>query len=219
MNQELVGRLAVGQAPEAAPKANRGRFQQGDVRINREGRPRGRKTTQPEAGPTAERADRLQAVFLSAWDLARRLTSSGVPVATNLPADFQVVWCGWVGGRGPFLIIRSKTFPRVARGAAIPEFPAAFAGPEDLAPADDQLMRLLVPRHELTRRLRSPKCWYFTNLPEDYAIVSARVDGGRDAVVFVIRSRAFPQVAKGMLIPEFRPEGDGVHWPGSRSRW
>jgi hypothetical protein len=215
MEQKQVEALADGPAPEPAPKVNRGRFQPGDRRINREGRPRGRKTVPPEAGPTAERADRLRAVFLSERDLAGRLTSPAVLVATNLPADFEIVSCCWVAGRGAGLIIRSRTFLRIARGTAIPEFAAAFEGPEDLAPADDQLMRLLVPRHELARRLRSWKCWYIRNLPDDYEIVGARVDEGRDAAVLTIRSKTFPWVAKGTLIPELRAAGDGVHW-GSR---
>ena len=44
---------------------------------------------------------------------------------------------------------------------------------------------------------------WIINLPEDFEMVSCRVDAARDAVVFVIRSIMFPRIAQGAPIPEF----------------
>jgi hypothetical protein len=62
-------------------------------------------------------------------DLAWRLASIKAPCVANLPPDFQVVACRFDAARRVVvLVIRSETFPRVARGAPIPEFEPTFDG-------------------------------------------------------------------------------------------
>jgi hypothetical protein len=115
-------KLADGSVPE--PKRNRGWFQSGDSRINREGRPVGR---QPIAADPqvdyARRADRLMRLFVPERRVACRLTYPVAPWIRNLPGDFRIVDCRLDYARGEIvLIIRSKEFRRVARGAEIPEW-------------------------------------------------------------------------------------------------
>ena len=51
------------------------------------------------------------------------------PWVVNLPRDFQFVDCRVDAERkGVIFTIRSGDFPRVARGAAVPEFKPAFNG-------------------------------------------------------------------------------------------
>lgn len=126
---DLVSEVADGPAPE--PKRNRGWFQPGDPRINLEGRPRGTKVTVPNCGHTdcARRADRIKGLFVDEKYLAHRLTNYLAPWFINLPNDSQIVDCRYDGSRqGIVLIVRSKEFPRIAKGAVIPEIPPHFHG-------------------------------------------------------------------------------------------
>ena len=124
--------VAVAVAPEPAPRTNQGWFQAGDERINRQGRPRGSKASDPEdthPGDCAPRADRLMRLVVDERDLAWRLASIKAPCVVNLPPDFQIVGCRFDAARRVVvLVIRSETFPRVARGAPIPEFEPTFDG-------------------------------------------------------------------------------------------
>jgi hypothetical protein len=123
---------ADGPAPEPAPQPNRGWFRPGDHRINREGRPRGSKVSsagQSISADCAPVADRIKRLFVRGRDLAWRLTRQNAPWVVNLPHDFEIVGCRFDAGRqGIFLTIRSKDFPRIARGTPIPEFEPAFYG-------------------------------------------------------------------------------------------
>jgi hypothetical protein len=122
--------VAVGAAPEPAPRANRGWFKTGDERINRQGRPCGSKASVPEdthPGDCAPRADRLIRLVVDEPVLAGCLACLKAPVVVNLPADFRVVGCRFDAERQrAVLTLWSATFPRVAKGAAIPEFEPQF---------------------------------------------------------------------------------------------
>jgi hypothetical protein len=117
---------------EPRPKRNRGWFRPGDRRINREGRPLGSKALLEEGSPAADRApcaDRLMLLVVSGRDLAFRLSHHKGPVIVNLPADAQVVACRVDAARDAVaLVIRSQEFPRIARGAPVPEFMPRFEG-------------------------------------------------------------------------------------------
>jgi hypothetical protein len=108
------------------PGRNRGWFRPGDRRINREGRPRGSKAGSHEGSAPADRApcaDRFMLLVLPARDLAWRLTKQNAPWIVNLPADFEIVGSRADAARGAVvLVIRSQTFPRIAKGAVIPRF-------------------------------------------------------------------------------------------------
>jgi hypothetical protein len=110
--------------PEPVPPRNRGWFRPGDPRVNREGRPRGSKAATGQAVDRAPRADRLVLLWVPAWELAFRLTHGLAPWWTvNLPKGFRIVGSRVDAARDAVaLVIRSQTFPRVARGAPIPEF-------------------------------------------------------------------------------------------------
>jgi hypothetical protein len=129
---ETIEKLAGGPVPEAAPRRNRGWFGPADQRINREGRPRGSKAAaQVEGHPAdrARRADRLKRAFVGERVLTCCLTQQVAPWVINLPLDFRIVGCQVDTARqGVVFTIRSETFPRVARGAPIPEFEPEFNG-------------------------------------------------------------------------------------------
>lgn len=123
--QQLVG--PIGQES----KSNPGWFRAGDARINREGRPRGSKALKGDAPSTdrALQADRLMLLFVPAPDLAFRLTRQNAPWIVNLPSDAEIVGCRLDSARnGLVFTIRSAAFPRIAMGAAVPEFLPAFNG-------------------------------------------------------------------------------------------
>jgi hypothetical protein len=107
---------------ESVPKRNRGRFQPGDTRINREGRP-------PRAWNRARRADRLMWLSLDALDLIHRITHERGPWIVNLPDDTAIVACHWNAAEEVvMLVLHSSTFPQIARGALIPEFAPQYHG-------------------------------------------------------------------------------------------
>jgi hypothetical protein len=128
--KELAGAGAA--VPEPAPRTNRGWFKSGDPRINRQGRPWGSKADVPEGThpeDCAPRADRLRRLVVLERDLVWRLASIKAPGVANLPTDFQVVASRFDAARRVVVfVIRSDTFPRVARGAPIPEFEPTFDG-------------------------------------------------------------------------------------------
>lgn len=115
---------AEGSQQAPVTQANRGWFQQGDQRINREGRPRGSKVpTENLVVDRAAKTDRLMIFFMPERDLALRLSKPQGPWLVNLPDEFQIVGCRLDAARNCLVVtIRSPAFPRVAKGAAIPEF-------------------------------------------------------------------------------------------------
>jgi hypothetical protein len=82
----------------------------------------------------------------------------------------------------------------------------------DRAPCADRLCVLFVPLQRLRRRIRNQNGFWIPNLPGDFEIVSVRVDTAQQRVAFVIRSRAFPRIAKGAEIPEFAGSWCGLMW-------
>ncbi len=117
---------------ERAPSRNRGWFQAGDVRINREGRPKGSKAALPAKSLLADRApcaDRLKVLFVPRRELENRLQRQNAPWIVNLPGDVQMVACRLDAERDSFaIVIRSREFPRIARGALVPDFNPEYNG-------------------------------------------------------------------------------------------
>jgi len=130
--EEAIEKLADEPGQQPAPKTNRGWFRPEDRRINREGRPRGRKVGAPDGTPPvdcAKRADRVMVLFVPERVLARRMTGLKAAWAANLPPGFRFVDGRFDAARNGFVLtIQSDRFARVARGAPIPEFDAKFYG-------------------------------------------------------------------------------------------
>jgi hypothetical protein len=82
----------------------------------------------------------------------------------------------------------------------------------DCAFQPDRIKRLFVPERDLAWRLTRQFAPWYVNLPDDFQIVACRVDSDRGAVVFIIRSRTFPRIAKGTPIPDFSPVFYGLKW-------
>jgi hypothetical protein len=206
---ELANNVASGSAPE--PRRNRGWFQRGgDRRINRDGRP---KKAWADYADRAPRADRLKLLWVPTQEFVRRLTSDCAPWASNLPADFDVVAFRVDAARDAVAVIgRSASFPRIAKGAPLPEFTPEAGSPADRAPCDGPLKLLVVPTRGLLHRLSHQVGPYLTNCPPGCKIVSMRLDAARVAAVFIIRSEAFPLVARGAPLPEFKQDIYGVEW-------
>ena len=113
----------------AVSKENRGWFKSGDVRINREGRPRGQRMVDGDSTAVqfARKANRVRRLLLAPSDLGHRLTNKLSDWILNLPLEFEIVDAG-VDAAGVHIVIRSGSFSKVARGALIPLFEPAFDG-------------------------------------------------------------------------------------------
>jgi hypothetical protein len=62
-------------------------------------------------------------------NLAYRLSHQNAPWIVNLPADFKIVASRFDTKRDAVaIVIRSEEFPRIAKGAPIPEFAPKFNG-------------------------------------------------------------------------------------------
>jgi hypothetical protein len=86
---------------------------------------------------------------------------------------------------------------------------------EDRAPCADRLMRVLIEKRDLIFRLTHEKAIWMKDLPNDAEMVSCRLDAGQRIVVLTVRSKMFPRIAKGAVIPRFWPQLDGKKWmPG-----
>jgi hypothetical protein len=185
-------------------------FKRGDQRINRDGRPRKAWVAYADRAP---RADRLMLVWVPRQDFGHRLTGDGAPCIANLPADFEVVGSRVDLARNALaVIVRSGTFPRIAKGAPIPEFKPQAVPPADRAPRDDELMVLWLPGKDLIHRLSQQNAPWIVNLSAGCQIVGSRVDPARDAVALILRSAAFDRIPKGTPIPELQPEFHGLKW-------
>jgi hypothetical protein len=129
---EQIEKLADGMVAKPPFRPNRGRFRPGDRRINREGRPRGSKLaalTVINPADCARSADRLQRFFVEQRVLKSCITQCRAPWIINLPVGFQFVDFRVDADRkGVYFIIRSETFPRIARGAPIPELKPTYNG-------------------------------------------------------------------------------------------
>jgi hypothetical protein len=90
--------------------------------------------------------------------------------------------------------------------------PEDGAGDVDRAAATDSLMVLRLPLKLLACRIAFERGPWTTNLPVDFQLVSSRVDVSRGLVFFVLRSASFQRVARGAVIPEFRPLVNGLRW-------
>jgi hypothetical protein len=79
----------------------------------------------PETAPPADRApcdDQLKVLWVPGEALARRLSHQNAPWLKKLPADRKIVASRLDAARDAVaLVIRSASFPLVAKGAAIPE--------------------------------------------------------------------------------------------------
>jgi len=87
---------------------------------------------------------------------------------------------------------------------------AVVGSPADCAKCTDRVMRIFVPGQVVHCCLTRSKAPWLVNLPIDFRIVECRVDAERKGVVFVIRSRTFPKIARGTLIPEIEPTFNGL---------
>jgi hypothetical protein len=201
--EEVANNVPATPLPQPPPRTNAGWFQRGDQRINRDGRPKKSWAAYEDRAP---RAGRFMLLWLPTQDFCQRLTSTGAPGVVNLPPDCTAISSRVDSARDAIaFVIQSETFPRIAKGAPIPEFKQEPALPADHAPCDDRLMVLWVPARNLAYRLGHQVAFWVTNLPPCIQIVSIRLDAARDAVAFVIRSDTFSMVAKGTPIPEFKP--------------
>lgn len=130
--EELVNNSLNDTLPAVPSEPIRGRFRKGDPRINLEGRPRGSKAPGREDAPgpdIANCADRLMLLFVPIRDFAQHLSGQKAPWVVNLPLQFEIAACRVDESRNAVaLTIRSKAFPRIARGAPIPEFQPRFNG-------------------------------------------------------------------------------------------
>jgi hypothetical protein len=95
--EEQAEQLVDGPVPEPAPRTNAGRSRPGDPRINRAGRPRGRKaaSASEDALDLAPCTDRLERLVLPRRILACCLSRPRAPWMINLPPDFEIVASAW----------------------------------------------------------------------------------------------------------------------------
>lgn len=122
--------LAVGSVAGPVARPNRGWFAPGDRRINRQGRPRGSKSAAAggiDPADCAPQADRLKRLLLPATEMVWHLGRPQGFWLSNLPADVEIVAARVDAGQVVF-VLRSSTFPPVARGALIPALVPAFNG-------------------------------------------------------------------------------------------
>src|SRR5262245_39842869 len=97
-----------------APRANRGRFQPGDPRINRAGRPKA--DLSGFTWDRAPRADRLKRFHVHARKFLHRFSSRLGPWIVNFPPDVGVVGCHFNEAESVLvLVLRSSSFERIAR--------------------------------------------------------------------------------------------------------
>jgi hypothetical protein len=82
----------------------------------------------------------------------------------------------------------------------------------DRATVTDGLMVLRLPLKLFACRIAFERGPWATNLPVDFQIVSLRVDASQGLLVLVLRSALFQRVARGAVIPEFRPVFNGLRW-------
>jgi hypothetical protein len=210
MDEHPADDVVSGQAPQPNP----GWFRPGDRRINRDGRP---KKSWAAFVDRAPQADRLMLLWVPRQELGRCLAGQHTLSVANLPPDYQIVGSRVDADRDAVaLVLRSETFPRLAKGAPIPESVPEAAPPADRAPCDDRLAVLLVPKGQLARRLGHRWGFWVANLPPDVEVAACRVDPARHAVVFTLRSASFPLVAAGEVIPAFRPDFRGLKWGQAR---
>jgi hypothetical protein len=80
------------------------------------------------------------------------------------------------------------------------------------APCADRLMLLVLPGTDLVWRLSRERAPWIVNLPANVEVVGCAHLAARDAVAVVLRSQAFPRVAKGAPVPEFEPRFNGLIW-------
>ena len=207
--EEPTHLLANGNPEKPARKPNRGWFQPGDARINREGPPRGSTKHPPEGliapADLAPRCDRLMLVKIPCQVLAAHLSKKGAEEFGNLPAGFEII-----GSRVDkasdctVFVIRSRTFARIAKGAPIPE----FTPPSKELPFNGQLRELDVPLGDFRLWFANRKAPWITNLPGDYRIVGTRF--GCDSVVLMLHSQTFSPVPPGEPIPAFEAKYNGL---------
>lgn len=75
----------------------------------------------------------------------------------------------------------------------------------------DRVMLLHVPARVLAHRLLYREGPWLNNLPRDVKVVGCRIDS-TGKVVLTVNSAEFPRIAKGAVIPTFRPEPYGQRW-------
>jgi hypothetical protein len=214
--EDLANNVVAESPPEPVPKRNAGWFQRGDARINRDGRP---KLAWAASADRARRAGRLKLFWMPRLELVHRLTRESLP-AIGLPPDFEVVAFRVDAARDAVAVIgQSASFPRIAKGAPVPEFVPEMAPPADHAACDDTLMLLSVPEGQLAYRLGHPRGFFVSNLPLRFEIVGCRVDSGQQRVLLTLRSPWFRLVAKGAPIPEFPPQFQGLMFARTEGGW
>jgi hypothetical protein len=70
-------------------------------------------------------------LIVGVGNLAWRLIREKAPWIINLPGNYEIVACRVDPDRGEVLsVIRSDTFPRIAKGTLIPDFDSVFNGPK-----------------------------------------------------------------------------------------
>ena len=74
----------------------------------------------------------------------------------------------------------------------------------------DRVVRVLLRPSDLAHRLTNQQSAWLVGLPQDVEIIDTFVEGG--AVHLVIRSQTFARIGRGMPIPVFQPEFNGLRW-------
>ena len=110
------------------PRMNAGRFQRGDQRINRDGRP---KKSWAACADPAPSTDRLKLLVVPARGLLHRISRQLGPYLTNCPPDCKIIDIRFDADRNAAVfIIRSEGFPLIPKGAPLAEFRQDIFGVE-----------------------------------------------------------------------------------------
>jgi hypothetical protein len=167
-------------SPLPTARVNGGRFQPGDARINRAGRPKGSKKAAVDADPDdlAPATDRLMRLLVPVERMGLDWMPGVAAGAAPVGAHFDQRRGGIV------LTLRSPKFGRVAGGTPIPLLPADDGRPP-LAQATGRFARLVLPR--------------------GYQVVGVAVDE-TGQLAAVISGEGLRQAAAGQSLPRVRVE-------------
>jgi hypothetical protein len=79
-------------------------------------------------------------------------------------------------------------------------------------PLRGRIKNLFVPSVHLRLRLLRPNGPWISNIPRSIRLVACELDLARDGLVLTLHSDQFPEVAEGQLIPEIKPDYNGLKY-------